>query len=124
MPALLSEKQDQLSTQEANNTRVFVTKLRWVVEVTISFLKNSFKALKEVPNKSLPLTLDHYKIAGALINKFFKRLIANFLNHLGQVGVNKNLMIIYFFQIKTLRLAMVRFTLIQVAMFILIKPMK
>ena len=38
------------------------------------------------------------------------------MNHLGQVGVNKNLMIIYFFQIKTLRLAMVRFTLIQVSL--------
>ncbi len=43
MPALLSENEDQLSTQEANDTRVFVTKLRWVVEVTNSFLKNSFE---------------------------------------------------------------------------------
>ncbi len=43
MPALLSENQDQLSTQEANNTRVFLTKLRWVVEVTNSFLKNAYK---------------------------------------------------------------------------------
>ena len=80
MPALLSENEDQLSIQEANNTRVFVTKLRWVVEVTNLFLKFSLKALKEVPNKSLPHTLDDYKIAGALINKFFKRLYSDQTN--------------------------------------------
>jgi hypothetical protein len=80
MPALLSENQDQLRTQEADNTRVFVTKLRWVVEVTISFLKNSFKALKEVPNKYLPHTLHDYKIAAALINKFFRRLYSGQTN--------------------------------------------
>jgi hypothetical protein len=80
MPALLSEIKDKLSSQEANFTRVFVTKLRWVVEVTNSFLKNSFKALKEVPNKSLPHTLHDYKIAAALINKFFKRLYSDQTN--------------------------------------------
>jgi hypothetical protein len=57
-----------------------VTKLRCVVEVTNSFLKNYFKALKEVPNKSLPHTLHDYKIAEALINKFFKRLYSNQTN--------------------------------------------
>jgi hypothetical protein len=88
MPALLSENQDQLSTQEANNTRVFVTKLRWVVEVTNSFLMNSFKALKEAPNKSLPHTLHDYKIAAALINKFFKRLYSDQTN---EKEIRKNL---------------------------------
>lgn len=42
-----------------------------------SFLKNSFKALKEVPNKSLPHTLVDYKIGGALINAFHKRLASD-----------------------------------------------
>jgi hypothetical protein len=54
-----------------------VTKLRWVVEVINTFLKNSFKALKQVPNKSLPHTHEDYRIAGALINRFFKRLISD-----------------------------------------------
>ena len=85
---MLSENEVQSSTQEANNTRVFVTKLRWVVEVTNSFLKNSFKALKEVPNKSLPHTLDDYKIAGALINKFFKRLYSDQTN---EKEISKNM---------------------------------
>jgi len=71
MPVLLSKNENQLSTQDANNSR-FVTKLRWVVEVINFFLKNSFKALKQVPNISLPHTLEDYKIAGAIINRFFK----------------------------------------------------
>ncbi len=54
-----------------------MTKLRWVVEVINTFLKNSFKALKQVPNKSLPHTHEDYRIAGALINRFFKRLISD-----------------------------------------------
>ncbi len=65
-----------MSTQDANNSR-FVTKLRWVVEVINTFLKNSFKALKQVPNISLPHTLEDYKIAGALINRCFKRLFSD-----------------------------------------------
>lgn len=54
-----------------------MTKLRWVVEVINTFLKNSFKALKQVPNKSLPHTHEDYRIAAALINRFFKRLISD-----------------------------------------------
>jgi hypothetical protein len=76
MPVLLSKNENQLSTQDANNSR-FVTKLRWVVEVINSFLKNSFKALKQVPNISLPHTLEDYKIPGALIDRFFKRLFSD-----------------------------------------------
>jgi hypothetical protein len=48
-----------------------------VVEVINTFLKNSFKALKQVPNKSLPHTHEDYRIAAALINRFFKRLISD-----------------------------------------------
>lgn len=76
MPALLEKSQKQLTTEQANKSR-FVTKCRWVVEVLNTFLKNSFKALKEVPNKSLPHTMNDYKIAGALINAFHKRLISD-----------------------------------------------
>ena len=55
----------------------FVTKIRWVVIVINTLLKNSFKALKHVPNQSLPHTQIHYQIAGALINKYFKRLFSD-----------------------------------------------
>ncbi len=80
MPALLSKNEKQLNTKEANGSR-FVTKLRWVVEVINTFLKNSFKALKQVPNISLPHTLEDYKIAAALINRFFKRLFSDQNDH-------------------------------------------
>ena len=70
MPALLGKKEKQLTTETSNLSR-FVTKIRWIIDVINSFLKNSFKALKQVQNKSLPHTHSDYKIAGALINKFF-----------------------------------------------------
>ena len=65
-----------------------MTKLRCVVEVTNSFLKNYFKALKEVPNQSLPHTLHDYKIAEALINKFFKRL---YFDQTNEKEISKNM---------------------------------
>ena len=47
------------------------------MEVTNSFLKNSFKALDNVKNKSLYHTLEDYRIAAALINKYFKILYSD-----------------------------------------------
>lgn len=75
MPALLGRGEKQLESNDANNTR-FVTNCRWVVEVINSFLK-SFKALKHLPNKSLPHTIQDFKIAAALVNKYFKRLFSD-----------------------------------------------
>ena len=72
MPATLLKQNKQLTAEDANKTRL-VTKCRWVIEAINGFLK-SFKALKQVTNKSLPHTLTDYKIAGALINRFFKHL--------------------------------------------------
>lgn len=74
MPAFISNGEKQLSTKEANQTR-FVTKCRWVVEVINAFLKVAFKALREVPNISLVHAAQDYRIAGALINRFFSRFL-------------------------------------------------
>lgn len=76
MPACLEKNQKQLNTEQANQS-CLVTKCRWVVEVTNSFLKNSFKALDNVKNKSLHHTLKDYRIAAALINKYFNRLYSD-----------------------------------------------
>ena len=73
MPELLKRGEKQFETVKENHSRL-VTKVRWTVEVINTFLKNSFKALKDVPNQCLPHTHEDYKIAGSLINKFFKRL--------------------------------------------------
>ena len=56
MPSMLSKNEKQLTTYEANYSRL-ITKCRWVVEVTNSFLKYSFPALNQVPNKLLLHTL-------------------------------------------------------------------
>jgi hypothetical protein len=76
MPELLKKGKKQFDTIEANQSRL-ITKIRWTVEVINTFLKNSFKALKELSNQSLPHTHDDYRIAGALINKFFNRLFSD-----------------------------------------------
>lgn len=76
MPSFLDKSSSQLSTIDANSSR-FITKCRWVVEVVNSFLKKSFKALREVRNISLPHTIHDYRIAGALINRFFMRLFSD-----------------------------------------------
>ena len=75
MPALLGKQQKQLTSEDANMTRL-VTKCRWVVKAINGFLK-SFKALKQATNKSLPHTYADYRIACSLINKFFKRLFSD-----------------------------------------------
>lgn len=76
MPSLIKNDEKQLSTIEANTSR-FVTKIRYVIEVVNAKLKCSFKALKEVPNKSLPHSKVDYEIAAALINKYFSRMISD-----------------------------------------------
>ena len=76
MPVLLGRKQKQLTTLEANLSRI-VTKSRFAVQIINGFCKRSFKALKEVQNQCLQHTLDDYRIAAALINKFHERLIAD-----------------------------------------------
>jgi hypothetical protein len=91
MPELLKRGEKQFETVNANNSRL-VTKVRWTVEVINTFLKNSFKALKEVPNQSLPHTHEDYKIAGSLINKFFKRLLSDAENSVAIVeNMKKNI---------------------------------
>ena len=47
MPVLLGRNQKQLTTLEANLSRI-VTKFRFAVEIINGFFKRSFKALREV----------------------------------------------------------------------------
>ena len=70
-----------MSTSDANQS-LYLTKVRLVVELVNGNLIRSFKALRDVPNKSLPYTLVYYKIAAALINKYFHHLILD--NHDGK----------------------------------------
>jgi hypothetical protein len=77
MPSCVPPNQKQLTTTEANQTR-FVTKCRWTVEAVNGLMKTMFRANdKIVDNKSLPHTLDDYRIAAALINRFHKRLFSD-----------------------------------------------
>jgi hypothetical protein len=76
IPALLGKFEKQLSTKEANLSRI-VTKQRYVVESNNSFLNRFFKALKDVQNQCLKHTIDDYRTAGSLINKFHRRLLSD-----------------------------------------------
>ena len=58
MPACVEKGQKQLTTLQANQSRM-ITKCCWVIEVINSFLKTSFRALDKLRNKCLPTELQH-----------------------------------------------------------------
>ncbi|KYQ53566.1 hypothetical protein ALC60_00093, partial [Trachymyrmex zeteki] len=70
MPALLPRNQAQLTTEDANDSRL-VTKQRWIVEARNGHLKLIFKFLQQtVPMHHVPNIGDFCKIAGAIINRY------------------------------------------------------
>jgi hypothetical protein len=76
IPTCVRPKQ-KLKTLEANQTR-FVTKCRWPVEAVNVLLKTLYRANdKKVYNVTLPHVLSDLRIAGALINRFHKRLFSD-----------------------------------------------
>ena len=67
MPHFIARSQKQLSTEEANETRL-VTKVRWVVESTNGRIKQ-WKALSNVkPNSQVPFIGDYVRIVCATCN--------------------------------------------------------
>ncbi|XP_018365999.1 PREDICTED: uncharacterized protein LOC108765508 [Trachymyrmex cornetzi] len=70
MPALLERGQRQLSTQDANDSRI-VTKNRWVVEARNGHLRSVFKFLAQTINLQHTKNLNEfYCIAGAILNRY------------------------------------------------------
>jgi hypothetical protein len=77
MPTCKPINKNQLTTIEANQSR-FVTKTRWTVEAINGLLKTMFRANdKVVDNKSLYHSIDDYKIAASIINKYHPRLFSD-----------------------------------------------
>ncbi|XP_060555609.1 uncharacterized protein LOC132716364, partial [Ruditapes philippinarum] len=73
MPALISKGQKQLSTKEANSSRL-VTKVRWVVESANARIKR-FKMLATVlPCSQVPFIGDFVRIVCAICNKYLPAL--------------------------------------------------
>lgn len=71
MPALLERGHRQLSTEDANDSRI-VTKMRWVVEARNGHFRSIYKMLDHVFNIQNARHIgDYYRIVGALINRFF-----------------------------------------------------
>lgn len=70
MPELLERGQRQLTTAQANSSRL-VTKTRWIVEVRNGHIKSIFHFLAQVIR--MPHTShigDFYRIAGGIINRY------------------------------------------------------
>lgn len=68
MPALLERGQQQLTTVQANDTRI-VTKVRWIVEARNGHLKTIFKMLGNTFNiQNAKHIGEYYRIAGAIID--------------------------------------------------------
>jgi hypothetical protein len=79
MPLLLdkSQNQKQFTAEEANQSRL-CTKIRFVVEAAIGLIKARYRVFDHrAENKSLTHYLDDIRIAGALVNKYCKRLISD-----------------------------------------------
>lgn len=75
MPALLEGNQRQLSTEQANQSRL-VTKVRWVVESRNGHVKSIFKFFdKTIQIQHVQNLGDFYRIAGAIINKYHPLLV-------------------------------------------------
>lgn len=74
MPAFKDPKKKQLSTQDANLSRM-VTKVRWTIEVVHGDLKQRYRYLDGViQNKSLSKVKNYFRIAAALHNVYGSRL--------------------------------------------------
>lgn len=70
MPAVLLPGQRQLSTEDANASRI-VTKNRWVVESRNGHFRSVFKFFKDTLNLQHAKHLDDfYKIGGAILNRY------------------------------------------------------
>ncbi|XP_043464129.1 uncharacterized protein LOC122499719 [Leptopilina heterotoma] len=70
MPALLRPPQRQLTTDEANQSRL-ITKSRWIVEMRNGHLKTMFKFLGNIIlHPHIHNLNEFYQIAGAIINRF------------------------------------------------------
>lgn len=80
MPALLKRGQKQLTTEEANESRL-ITKTRWLVEARNGHIKSKFKLLlHRIDTVHLKNLGDFYRIAGALINKYHALLYMEGVN--------------------------------------------
>ncbi|XP_052078126.1 uncharacterized protein LOC127716083 [Mytilus californianus] len=76
MPVCLVKGKKQLTTNEANLTRL-VTKCRWVVESTNARLKQFHFFEKVVPNTMISSIGDLVKITGGILNKYKRPLVCN-----------------------------------------------
>lgn len=71
MPAMRDPGERQLTTEQANQTRI-VTKNRWVVEARNAHLKNIFKFLNHTFNiQNARYINEYFRIGAAIINRYY-----------------------------------------------------
>ncbi|XP_043476347.1 uncharacterized protein LOC122507609 [Leptopilina heterotoma] len=74
MPPYIPQGQNQLSTEEANESRL-ITKNRWVVESVNGHMKTVFKFLAQKISITHLHNLQHFLlICGAILNRYYQRL--------------------------------------------------
>ena len=76
MPHFLTKSQKQLSTEEANETRL-VTKVRWVVESVNGRVKQLKAVSNVMPNSQIPYIGDYIRIICSVCNAFRPVLLKN-----------------------------------------------
>lgn len=77
MPEFISKKHKQLTTLQANRSRL-VTKCRYVVEARNGHMKCVWRLFKMVwTTKAVPHLMEDFQIGAALLNKFFQNILAD-----------------------------------------------
>lgn len=99
MPPVMNPHQSQFSTEEANQSRI-ITKTRWIVEARNGHMKSLFKFFANIiPTSHIPNLGDVLRIAGALINKYYREIMmtdanvelaAQMLNRSNEVNILQN----------------------------------
>jgi len=73
-PSFIPRNQTQLTDREANLSRL-ITKIRFIVEAVNGLFKQLFRYFYHIfNNKAIPHLMDDFRIAAALINRFYPRI--------------------------------------------------
>ena len=77
-PYMPTCSKEQLTTAQANQTR-FITKIRWTIEAINGTIKQ-FRALEKTRNSMLPHIMQDFRIAAAIVNRYYSKKLSDIGN--------------------------------------------
>ena len=77
-PYMPTCSKEQLTTAQANQTRL-ITKIRWTIEAINGTIKQ-FRALEKTRNSMLPHIMQDFRIAAAIVNRYYSKKLSDIGN--------------------------------------------